>query len=116
MQLAAGKISEEHLLTMRDLFPNAVLHKGYGMTETIRTSMISSLDPHFSVKRVDGPSRVKKFASVTKAAKLPTNEPGEIHVRLGPHCSPMTTTPQLGAQRLRLLPHEDLGYAMSADT
>ena len=31
----------------REIFPNAVIHKGYGLTEGIRVSMIDSRDPNF---------------------------------------------------------------------
>lgn len=47
VQMAGGPINKEHLLLAQELFPNAVIHKGYGMTESIRTCMISSEDPHF---------------------------------------------------------------------
>ncbi len=47
IQLAGGIIRADHLKMARELFPNAVVHKGYGLTEGIRVSMISSLDPNF---------------------------------------------------------------------
>jgi acyl-CoA synthetase (AMP-forming)/AMP-acid ligase II len=47
IQLAGGIIRADHLRMARELFPNAVVHKGYGLTEGIRVSMISSLDPNF---------------------------------------------------------------------
>jgi acyl-CoA synthetase (AMP-forming)/AMP-acid ligase II len=40
VQIAGGVIREEHLWKARELFPNAVIHKGYGQTEAIRVSMI----------------------------------------------------------------------------
>jgi acyl-CoA synthetase (AMP-forming)/AMP-acid ligase II len=46
-QLAGGTIRAEHLRMAAELFPNAVLHKGYGLTEAIRVSMIASDDPAF---------------------------------------------------------------------
>ena len=47
MQLAGGMILAEHLKICRELFPNARLHKGYGLTEAIRVAMIDSDDPRF---------------------------------------------------------------------
>ena len=47
VQLAGGFIREEHLTMARDLFPNATIHKGYGLTEAIRVSMVNSTDPNF---------------------------------------------------------------------
>ena len=45
--LAGGMIRSHHLEMAKELFPNAVLFKGYGLTEAIRVSMIDSRDPHF---------------------------------------------------------------------
>lgn len=47
VQIAGGVIREDHLRIARELFPNAVIHKGYGLTEAIRISMIPSSDPNF---------------------------------------------------------------------
>ncbi len=47
IQLAGGIIRAEHLKMAREIFPNAVIHKGYGLTEGIRVSMIDSRDPNF---------------------------------------------------------------------
>lgn len=47
VQLAGGMIRKEHLAAARSLFPNAVLHKGYGLTEAIRISMTSSIHTSF---------------------------------------------------------------------
>ncbi len=45
--LAGGVIRPHHLASARELFPNAVVYKGYGLTEAIRVSMIDSRDPAF---------------------------------------------------------------------
>lgn len=47
VQIAGGVIRDDHLRMARELFPNAVIHKGYGLTEAIRISMISSEFPSF---------------------------------------------------------------------
>jgi acyl-CoA synthetase (AMP-forming)/AMP-acid ligase II len=47
VQLAGGLIRKDHLLIAKELFPNARLYKGYGLTECIRTAMIDSDDPAF---------------------------------------------------------------------
>lgn len=55
VQLAGGMISEKHLRLARELFPNAVLHKGYGLTEAIRVTMINSKMPDFATGAVGRP-------------------------------------------------------------
>lgn len=55
IQLAGGTILPEHLKMARELFPNAVVHKGYGLTEAIRVSMIHSEDPDFYTESVGKP-------------------------------------------------------------
>ena len=55
VQLAGGMISEKHLRLARELFPNAVLHKGYGLTEAIRVTMINSNEPDFTTGAVGRP-------------------------------------------------------------
>jgi long-chain acyl-CoA synthetase len=54
-QLAGGMISDKHLCLARDLFPNAVLHKGYGLTEAIRVTMINGNMPNFTTGAVGKP-------------------------------------------------------------
>jgi acyl-CoA synthetase (AMP-forming)/AMP-acid ligase II len=39
VQLAGGYIHHSHIAMARDLFPNARIHKGYGLTEAIRVTM-----------------------------------------------------------------------------
>lgn len=55
VQLAGGMTSERHLRLARELFPDAVLHKGYGLTEAIRVTMISSNMPNFTTGAVGKP-------------------------------------------------------------
>jgi long-chain acyl-CoA synthetase len=55
IQLAGGAILPEHLKMARELFPNAIIHKGYGLTEAIRVSMIHSNDPDFFTESVGKP-------------------------------------------------------------
>jgi acyl-CoA synthetase (AMP-forming)/AMP-acid ligase II len=48
MQLSGGSAHPEHLEIARQLFPHARLHKGYGLTEAIRVTMIDSRHPRFA--------------------------------------------------------------------
>jgi acyl-[acyl-carrier-protein]-phospholipid O-acyltransferase / long-chain-fatty-acid--[acyl-carrier-protein] ligase len=47
IQIAGGHIREDHLRKAMLLFPNAIVHKGYGSTEALCVSMINSGDPKF---------------------------------------------------------------------
>ncbi len=47
VQIAGGVIRDDHLHKAMDLFPNAIIHKGYGQTEAIRVSMINNKDSRF---------------------------------------------------------------------
>jgi long-chain acyl-CoA synthetase len=55
IQLAGGTILPEHLKMAKELFPKAIVHKGYGLTEAIRVSMIQSEDPDFFTESVGKP-------------------------------------------------------------
>lgn len=82
VQIAGGKITTEHLLDAQALFPNAIIHKGYGMTETIRTSMIGSNEPGFMSETCGFPLpgqevRVRDENGNDVAA----GEPGQLFVR-----------------------------------
>lgn len=48
MQISGSMIHADHLEAARQLFPNARLHKGYGLTEAIRVTMIDSRHPRFA--------------------------------------------------------------------
>ena len=47
VQIAGGIIRSDHLEYAKTLFPKATIHKGYGLTEGIRVTMIPSTDPRF---------------------------------------------------------------------
>jgi len=47
VQIAGGPIHEGHLRQAMALFPDAEIHRGYGLTEAIRVAQISSADPAF---------------------------------------------------------------------
>ena len=85
VQLAGGSILHEHLLMAHELFPNAVLHKGYGLTEGIRVSMISSLDSQFFTESVGRPLPQQEIEIRDRAGTaLGPGTIGQIHVR-GPN-------------------------------
>lgn len=52
VQFSGDFFFENHLACARTLFPNAVLHKGYGCTETFRISSIASRDAGFDRESV----------------------------------------------------------------
>jgi acyl-CoA synthetase (AMP-forming)/AMP-acid ligase II len=55
VQLAGGMITPTHLQFAKELFPNATIHKGYGLTEAIRATMLNSDDPQFATSAVGRP-------------------------------------------------------------
>jgi long-chain acyl-CoA synthetase len=86
VQLAGGLISSRHLEMARELFPNAIVHKGYGLTEAIRATMIDQRDEAFTTAAVGKPLPFVQVevrddfgAAVTAAGAR-----GEIHVK-GPN-------------------------------
>lgn len=85
IQLAGGIIHRDHLKIARELFPNAVIHKGYGMTEATRVAMINSNDPNFSNDTAGyvWPGQTVEIRSV-KGEKLPAGHPGQIFIK-GPN-------------------------------
>lgn len=114
MQLAGGHILSEHLDMARELFPRARLHKGYGLTEAIRVSMIHSGDPGFAEPTAGSVLPGQEVDIRDPAGRsLPPGEPGEIHVR-GPNVmlgygdgdSPFTTDGFLATGDLGLLTAE----------
>lgn len=85
VQLAGGIIRPEHLDMALELFPNAKIHKGYGLTEGIRVAMISSADPHFYTDAVGRILPKQKVIIVDEQrAIVPTGQMGQILVR-GPN-------------------------------
>ena len=55
IQLAGGMITPQHISLAKDLFPNAKIHKGYGLTEAIRVTMLDSEDESFQTNSVGKP-------------------------------------------------------------
>jgi len=47
IQLSGGVIRQDHLDMAEEIFPNAVIHKGYGLTEGLRVAMMPDSDPEF---------------------------------------------------------------------
>lgn len=85
MQLAGGHIRPEHLEMARELFPRARLHKGYGLTEAIRVSMIHSDEPGFSENGAGKALPGQEVQIRDESGRpLAPGERGEIHVR-GPN-------------------------------
>lgn len=81
VQLAGGLITSQHLALAKDLFPNAVIHKGYGLTEAIRVTMINSLDPNFDSAAVGRPLPFCKVEiRDSEGRSVSTGEMGEVHV------------------------------------
>lgn len=85
VQLAGGLITAQHLALAKELFPNALVHKGYGLTEAIRVSMISHRDPNFESAAVGKPL---PFCQVeirgSEGQPLRAGETGEVFVQ-GPN-------------------------------
>jgi acyl-coenzyme A synthetase/AMP-(fatty) acid ligase len=85
IQLAGGTILSEHLKMARELFPNAIVHKGYGLTEAIRVSMITSEDPDFLTESVGMPLPFVEVEIRNEENKaVDVNEVGEVFVK-GPN-------------------------------
>jgi len=85
VQLAGGLISKKHLQMASELFPNALIHKGYGLTEAIRVTMIDHRDPLF-LQNVVGtplPFQTIEIRHPDNRRALP-GESGEIFVK-GPN-------------------------------
>lgn len=82
VQLAGGLISPKHIEMTREIFPRALIHKGYGLTEAIRVTMVSSGDDNFSNTAVGRPL---PFLDVEirndQQQKMPPLQYGEIYVR-----------------------------------
>ncbi|MEM6582419.1 MAG: class I adenylate-forming enzyme family protein [Pseudomonadota bacterium] len=95
IQLAGGLITSKHLEMASALFPNATLHKGYGLTEAIRVTMIPSSDERFYSSSVGAPLpfvdvQIRDDAGLT----ISTDEIGEIFVK-GPNVYVGSTGPGL---------------------
>ena len=114
VQIAGGLISEKHVHMAVELFPNAVIHKGYGLTEAIRVSMISSKDPKFFHDTAGCPLPGQELTiRDVKGVVLPPDTVGQIHVK-GPNVmlgydNLMNSVPIVGG----FLNTGDLGYVTS---
>lgn len=85
VQLAGGMILPQHIQMAKDLFPNAVIHKGYGLTEAIRVTMINHHDPDFNSNIVGRPLGFQQVEVRTPDGKqADANVTGQIFVR-GPN-------------------------------
>lgn len=81
IQLAGGLIQPQHIQMARELFPNALVHKGYGLTEAIRVTMIDSNDPGFHSHSVGLPLDFQKIQIRRQDGSLANvNESGEIYI------------------------------------
>lgn len=118
VQLAGGFITPRHLTMARELFPGAVLHKGYGLTEAIRVSMISSLEPGFETTAVGKPLPFVTVEIRGPERKIDApGEIGEIHVH-GPNVtegalSPSRPGPLAGNQLQDL--RDERGFLATGD-
>jgi acyl-CoA synthetase (AMP-forming)/AMP-acid ligase II len=82
VQIAGGMISPKHLEMTHELFPNAIIHKGYGLTEAIRVTMISSKEAKFHSTAVGKPLPFLKLHIRSERGQvLPPGQYGEIHVQ-----------------------------------
>jgi len=110
MQISGSMIHGEHLEMARELFPNARLHKGYGLTEAIRVTMIDSLHPCFGEPAAGFPLPGQEvIVRDERGRRLPAGARGRVCVR-GPQV--MLGYDGEGEQPFRdgFLETGDLGY------
>lgn len=85
LQMSGGITRVEHLEMARKIFPNAKIHKGFGLTELVRICMINSEDSKFHDETV---GRILPGQQVEirdeKDRKLPPGVMGQIFVK-GPN-------------------------------
>jgi long-chain acyl-CoA synthetase len=82
VQIAGGSIREDHLKKAVLLFPEAIVHKGYGLTEAVRVSTINSTDPQFFCNTVGYILPEQKVEIRDEAGNaLPPDIIGEIHIK-----------------------------------
>ncbi len=85
LQLAGAPIRTRHLETARELFPAARLHKGYGLTEAIRVTMIDDRDPYFPEVGAGRPLEGQDVSIRDRdGLRVECGESGEVWVR-GPN-------------------------------
>ena len=108
VQLAGGIITEKHLKLAAELFPNATIHKGYGLTEGIRVTMIDHHNPKFLDNVVGRPLPFLDVQIRTTEGNLAlTDEVGEVFVK-GPNV-------MLGILGNLMSPVGDDGYLGTGD-
>jgi acyl-CoA synthetase (AMP-forming)/AMP-acid ligase II len=85
IQISGGPVLEDHLRKAMLLFPNAIIHKAYGLTEAVRISTISSSDPKFFSNAAGYILPGQEVQIRDKCGcTLPFNTVGRIYVR-GPN-------------------------------
>lgn len=85
VQLAGGMILPQHIQMAKELFPSATIHKGYGLTEAIRVTMINHLEPGFESAVV---GKALPFNQIeirdNDGQILPSPQVGQVYVK-GPN-------------------------------
>lgn len=85
VQLAGGVITPKHLQLASELFPRATIHKGYGLTEGIRVTMIDNRDPKFLESVVGKPlDFIQTQIRMSDGTPAMIDEVGEVFVK-GPN-------------------------------
>ncbi|MFN8943442.1 MAG: class I adenylate-forming enzyme family protein [Pseudobdellovibrionaceae bacterium] len=112
VQLAGGMISLKTIEMAQELFPSAIIHKGYGLTEAIRVTMINSQEKNFHTSAVGKPlSFVQIQIRDQKGhANRVITEPGQlgqVHVK-GPNVL-------LGISDQKNSPIDDQGFLATGD-
>ncbi len=110
VQIAGGNITSDHLDQAATLFPIAKIFKGYGLTEAIRVSMISSDSPYFYEDCVGYALPEQDIAILDDAdTPLPPGETGEVAVS-GPNLSSSLMNRTITINANNYLKTSDIGY------
>lgn len=112
VQLAGGLIASKHTKMAQQLFPNAIIHKGYGLTEAIRVTMIDHKDANFETSSVGFPLPFVKveLRNVDGSIVQEPNTMGEIHVK-GPNVlKHIITNENFSLEEDSFFATGDLGY------
>ncbi len=110
VQIAGGNITTDHLDQASTLFPNAKIFKGYGLTEAIRVSMISSDSPYF-FEDCAGYALAEQDIVILDdtGTPLPPGEIGEVAVS-GPNLSSNLMDRTITINSNNYLKTSDIGY------
>jgi acyl-CoA synthetase (AMP-forming)/AMP-acid ligase II len=81
VQLAGGLISAKHIQMARELFPKAIIHKGYGLTESIRVTMTHHLESNFETAVGSPLPFMKVEIRNSEGSRSLVGEVGEIFVK-----------------------------------